>query len=159
MKENKPLVKIGVLLTALAALSLWAGCSNSGDPEGGSDQGHFHPAPHGGSLVMLGNHAAQLELVSGEQDGEWILYVLDGGAERFVRIEQSIIRVKMDGREVVFNAAANEATGETVGDTAQFIAKVDGLTSGSRFTVVIDEIVVYRQPFSKIEFNYPEGKH
>jgi len=108
---------------------------------------------------MLGDHIAQLELVPSDQEGEWLLYVLDGGAERFVRIEQEAISATLDGRKVVFQAVANQATGETVGDTAQFAGTVEGLSGDSRFPVRIDEIVVFRQPFRQVEFDFPEGKH
>ncbi len=139
---------------------LWMGCSERADrSDSSSGGGHYHAAPHGGSLAMLGNHVAQLELVPGKGTGEWIIYVLDGGAERFVRIEQETIEATLDGREAVFRAVANSATGETVGDTAQFIATVDGLSGESRFPVRIDEIVVFRQAFTQVAFDYPEGKH
>ena len=108
---------------------------------------------------MLGNHFAQLELVAGQNPGEWSIYVLDGGAERFVRIEQSQMSVTMDGQDVVFQAVANAATGESVGDTAQFSGSVEGLGKDNQFPVIIKEIVVNRQPFLMIEFDYPEGRH
>ncbi len=108
---------------------------------------------------MLGDHVAQLELVAGSEAGDWNLYVLDGGAERFVRIEQPAVRLTMAGSEVVFAAVANPDTGETVGNTAQFSGRAAGLTGESEFHVEIDEIVVFGQPFTDIDFDYPEGKH
>ncbi len=159
MKNKKRINLVWILLGQLVALLLWTGCSQPNESSGDSQGGHFHAAPHGGSLVMLGNHLAQIELVPGETPGDWSLYVLDGGAERFVRIEQETIKVTMDGREAIFRAIANSATGESVGDTSQFKAKVEGLNGESRFSVRIDEIVVFRQPFSQVEFDFPEGKH
>ncbi len=159
MNDKIGIKNLGVLFALLGSLLLWPGCSQPSETSEDSHGGHYHAAPHGGSLVMLGNHIAQLELVPGERTGEWIFYILDGGAERFVRIEQETIKVTMDGKEAVFQATANQATGETVGDTAQFTANVEGLGGDSRFAVRIDEIVVFRQPFSQVEFNFPEGKH
>ncbi|HBI31417.1 MAG TPA: hypothetical protein DDY45_05220 [Verrucomicrobiales bacterium] len=159
MNNKKDIKNVGVLFALLGSLLLGTGCSQPSETSEDSSGGHYHAAPHGGSLVMLGNHIAQLELVPGERPGEWIFYILDGGAERFVRIEQEAIEVTMDGKEAVFQATANSATGETVGDTAQFTAKVEGLSGESRFPVLINEIVVFRQPFSQVEFNFPEGKH
>lgn len=148
-----------MLMALLAFTALWTSCSESSDNSSASSGGHFHAAPHGGSLVMLGDHIAQIELVPGDQEGEWIIYVLDGGAERFVRIEQGSIGATLDGRKVVFRAVPNPATGETVGDTAQFAATVEGLSGEDRFRVQIDEIVVFRHPFTQVEFDFPEGKH
>ena len=65
----------------------------------------------------------------------------------------------MDGQEVVFQAVANPATGESVGETSQFTASVKGLSKEDQFSVRIGEIVVHRQTFKNIEFDYPEGKH
>lgn len=160
MKNKNCIKHVGIFMAQIGALLLWTGCSKPIESGGGdSHDGHYHAAPHGGSLVMLGNHIAQLELVPGGQPGEWNLYVLDGGAERFVRIEQETIQVTMDGNETVFQATANPATGESVGNTSQFTARMDGLSGESRFPVRIDEIVVFRQPFSQVEFVFPEGKH
>lgn len=159
MKDIMRIKHRGILLGQLVALLLWTGCSKPNTDGGDSHGGHYHAAPHGGSLVMLGNHLAQIELVPGETPGDWSLYVLDGGAERFVRIEQETIKVIMDGQETLFHATENLATGESVGNTSQFTAKVDRLDGESRFPVRIDEIVVFRQPFVQVEFDFPEGKH
>lgn len=107
---------------------------------------------------MLGDHLAQVELVA-EEDGNWALYTLDGGAERFIRVEQPAIALKLDGKPAVFKAVANEATGETVGDTAKFSGKADWLDPDGHFEVVIVEIALRGQTFSEIDFHYPEGKH
>lgn len=159
MKPVDLIGKSGITLVCILASSLWLGCSGDHGHSEGSGHGHYHAAPHGGSLAMLGNHFAQLELVAGQNPGEWSIYVLDGGAERFVRIEQSQISVTMDGQDVVFQAVANAATGESIGDTSQFSAFVAGLGKDDHFSVSIDEIVVKRQPFQKFEFEYPEGRH
>ena len=159
MKSVDIIWKSVTFFVGLLASGLWLGCSGDHGHSEDSGHGHYHAAPHGGSLAMLGDHLAQLELVAGQNPGEWSIYVLDGGAERFVRIEQSQISVTMDGKDVVFQAVANPATGESIGDTSQFSASVEGLGKEDHFTVRIGEIVVYRQPFKNFEFDYPEGKH
>ena len=159
MKRTDIIWKLGIFLVGLLACGLWLGCSGDHADSEGSGHGHYHAAPHGGSLAMLGDHLAQVELVEGPNPGKWSIYVLDGGAERFVRVEQSQISVTMDGQEVVFQAVANPATGESVGDTSQFTASVKGLSKEDQFAVRIGEMVVYRQSFKNIEFDYPEGKH
>ncbi|HCR31516.1 MAG TPA: hypothetical protein DIV79_16040 [Opitutae bacterium] len=159
MNRADIILKSGIFLVGLLAGGLLVGCSGDHSHSEESGHGHYHAAPHGGSLVMLGDHFAQLELVAGQNPGEWSIYVLDGGAERFVRIEQSQVSVTMDGQDVVFQAVENAATGESVGDTSQFSASVQGLGKDDEFPVIIEEIVVNRQPFLMIEFDYPEGKH
>ena len=106
---------------------------------------------------MLGDHAAQLELVAEESGVS--LYILDGGAENFIRIEQIAISAELEGRSTVFYAKENSATGEVIGDSSQFVAVQNGVSLSDRFPVRIDEIVVRGQTFSGVEFSFPEGKH
>jgi len=65
----------------------------------------------------------------------------------------------LDGRAGIFHAVENAATGESVGNTSKFALKADWLDPDGRFPVKIDEIVVFSQSFSEIEFGFPEGKH
>jgi len=159
MKNVEKIRNLGIGITCLLASGLWLGCSGEHSDIEQASHGHYHAAPHGGALAMLGDHLAQLELVAGPKPGEWSLYVLDGGAERFVRVEQTEVQVAMDGQNFVFQAVANQATGETVGNTSQFSAAVEGLGKDDSFPVQIEEIIVYRQSFKDVEFVYPEGKH
>lgn len=46
------------------------------------DHGHHHHAPHHGSLTMLGDHVAQIELVVDADAGKLDAYILDGEAEK-----------------------------------------------------------------------------
>ncbi|MBK7495896.1 MAG: hypothetical protein IPI28_11060 [Candidatus Omnitrophica bacterium] len=39
---------------------------------------HHHAAPHGGTMVALGDHMAHLELVLDSQNGTLTAYILDG---------------------------------------------------------------------------------
>ena len=146
---------------AIAAIvaSVLFGCSDSGQNQASSSQGHSHPAPHGGALVMLGQHAAQIELVPENGGKTWALYVLDGGAQRFARVEQATVSATLDGRSATFHAVENAATGESIGNTSKFALKADWLDPDGRFPVKIDEIVILSQSFSEIEFGFPEGKH
>lgn len=144
---------------AAVAATLLLGCSKSDENGPSSDNGHFHPAPHGGALVMLGQHVAQLELVPEDGGKRWALYVLDGGAARFVRVEQETVSASLNGRSAVFRAVENAATGETAGNTAKFGLEADWLDPKGRFMVEIDEVVIFGQSFSGIEFAFPEGKH
>lgn len=142
---------------AVALTVALVGCSKPN--ESGASAGHAHAAPHGGALVMLGQHAAQLELVPENGGKTWALYVLDGGAQRFVRVEQESVSATLDGRSVVFQAIENPATGEIAGNTSKFGLEADWLDPNGSFSVEIDEIVIFGQAFLGIEFPFPEGKH
>ena len=149
--------KINIGIGVAAILGFLLGCSNPRDEHADSQRGHAHPAPHGGALVMLGQHAAQLELVP-ENDGKfWALYVLDGGAERFVRVEQEAVTAKLDGRAVVFQALENAATGEAIGNTSKFGAQADWLDPEGRFQVEIDEIVFSVTRFQGLSSPFRKG--
>ena len=65
----KMMGRLGLTLGALLAAAIFVGCSGDSH-SGGGGHGHSHAAPHGGALVMLGDHLAQLELVA-EEDGNW----------------------------------------------------------------------------------------
>ena len=54
--------------------------------EGG--HGHTHEAPHGGTLVAVGDHFAHLEIVLDPETGKMTAYVLDGEAENPIRLKQ-----------------------------------------------------------------------
>ena len=107
-----------------------------GDKEHGSGS-HAHHAPHGGTLVLLGDHGTgfHLELLL-DENGTLEAYVLDGEAENFVRISQEEFEIETKGEEgaektISLEAVADPATEETVGDTSFFRAneQVEGITS------------------------------
>lgn len=52
------------------------------------DHGHHHHAPHHGSLTMLGNHVAQIELVSDPETGKVQAFILDSEAEKPLTADQ-----------------------------------------------------------------------
>ena len=119
-------------LAALFVLTL-GGCSR---PES-SGGGHVHRAPHGGTLVEVGQHAYNIELVHDAAAGKLTAYVLDGHAENFIRITSPAIELVAftggEKRALTLRAVANPATGETVGDTSQFEAQADWLKSTGEF--------------------------
>jgi hypothetical protein len=120
---------------------------------------HTHVAPHGGTLVELGDHAYNLELVRNNEAGKLSAYVLDGHAEKFVRINTSAIElVAMPGgtfTRLSLKAIANPVTGETVGDTSQFEAQADWLKTAGEFAgIVTAEIRGVK--FEKVEYTLPK---
>src|SRR5688500_20202500 len=96
---------------AAVVLLTFGGCSR---PESASSSGgHSHKAPHGGTLVEIGQHAYNVELVRDAAAGKLTAYVLDGHGENFIRITApSFELVAITGGErkpLTMKAVANTA--------------------------------------------------
>ncbi|MES2692629.1 MAG: hypothetical protein V4773_04090 [Verrucomicrobiota bacterium] len=140
-------------LALAAAALLFTACSKN-DHAGHSHGGHVHTAPHGGTLVEIGEHAYNVELVRDTAAGKLTAYILDGHASDFIRIAApSIELVAISGgqrRPLSLKAMANAATGETVGNTSQFEAQADWLKSGGEMAGSIDALEIKGTKFSNI---------
>ncbi|MBK1880289.1 hypothetical protein [Pelagicoccus mobilis] len=153
------------LSAALSALLVLGGCSGGHDHDHDHDHGHGHAhhAPHGGALTMLGNHAYQLELLTAPESKQVKLYVLDGGAENFVRISsESLEGVATFGGQtwnLTFKAVANTATGETVGDTSYFVAESEVVSKLAKFDLGFDQLSIRGKVFESVKLPFPEGAH
>ena len=159
-----------VTWTAILAITfVQFGCekkeSHHGEQEDAheSDVPHEHTAPHGGTLVVLGEEFAHVELVLEKATGKLTGYVLDGEAKKPVRLSQGAIELKIDrlnsGHTVALQliAVANVLTGETQGDTSHFAGQSDELIGATEFHAEIVAIVVKGQPFVDVDFEFPEG--
>ena len=124
---------------------------------------HQHVAPHGGTLVVLGNEFAHLELVLDQNKGELTFYVLDGEARNGGRLTQPtiILKTKTDSaagfNELELQAVANSLSGETIGDSSVFVVESENLINQGRFGVEIEQISVKGQKFQNLSFPFPEG--
>ncbi len=148
-----------ILVTAMAASDLAHG---DADPDANHNgHGHEHSAPHGGTLIVLGDEFAHLELVLDPGTGDLTAYVLDGEAESPVRLEQEEIEMKIEvvrgSAALKLNAVSNVLTGETAGDSSEFSAQSDKLKGVKRFGAVITAITVKGREFEEVEFRFPEG--
>lgn len=148
------------LLVCLAIV----GCGDSTVEHSDNEEGghhHHHEPPHGGIPVVLGDEAFHLELLHDAENGQLKVYLLDGHMENFVRIKAEAFTIKadVDGEvtDLVFNAQASNATGETVGDSSLFIAENEFLKTATKFKAIIPELVIGEQTFSNVEFPFPEG--
>jgi hypothetical protein len=144
------------VLLGVLALTAFSACGQKTEHAHGA---HVHKAPHGGTLVELGDHAYSLELVRDNVAGRLTAYVLDGHAEKFVRIKAPTIDlIAMPGGKftpVSLKAVANSATGETVGDTSQFEAQVDWLKSAEEFAGIVT-VEIKGTKFEKVEYALPK---
>lgn len=119
--------------------------------------GHAHTAPHGGVLAEVGEHAYNVEFLLDAASGKLSAYILDGHAENFVRIKAKSFEAIANGngtkRTLTFQAVANPATGETIGDTSQFDAQGDWLKSAGPLTVTIPTLEIRGTSFQAISAN------
>ena len=164
-------IQIRLLIwTAILALTIaHASCEKEGEHRHEHEETHEssahheHVAPHGGTLVVFGDEFAHIEFVLDQTTGKLTGYVLDGEAEKSVRLSQKTIELKVHREDVEsdftvqLSAIANVLTGETEGNTSQFEAQSDALKGASEFHAEIVSIEVKGQVFTHIDFEFPEG--
>lgn len=146
-------------LCLLVSLVAWllVGCGDSHDSHGhAAHAGHTHVAPHGGTLVEVGEHAFNVELIRDLPSGKLTAFVLDGHAESFVRLPIEAFELVIDragGAETLRLAAvANPKTGEKVGDTSQFEVQAEWLKTPGALTGSIKELDIRGSKFSGVKF-------
>ncbi|HKB90994.1 MAG TPA: hypothetical protein VKC60_10805 [Opitutaceae bacterium] len=135
---------------------------------------HEHAAPHGGTLVVLGEETYHLEFVRDSVEGKMTVYVFDGELDNFIRSSSRVVTVqasfersaqmitsenpaKQGSLWLDLNAVANPATGESIGDTAMFEAQGDWLKSVSQFDGLIESVAIRGRTFTDVKFNFPRG--
>lgn len=150
-----------LLLTVVASASEDHGHEDKHQHE----HGHEHHAPRGGTLVVFGDEFAHTELLLDPEKGELKVYVLDGEAEKPVRISQQEIIIDISPKEgaewseqtLVLKPVSNVLTGEKEGDTSEFTVQSDVLTNAKEFNAEIKEIEIKGIEFKEVKFDYPEG--
>jgi len=147
-----------LLLLPLAGLG---GCSKSPAPSGAHPSKHEHRPPHGGTPVVLGEEVYHLELLRDAATGKLQAYVFDGELENFIRSSvpsfEIMAIVKGAPQNLVLQAVANPATGETVGDTSLFEAQADWLKMTPMFEATLKSITIRGTTFREVKFNFPQG--
>ena len=147
-----------MILAGLVALGQ-AGCGGGHDD---SEAGpHHHHPPHGGAGVTLGDEEAHIEFLVDAEAGTVTAWFFTPHMERYLRIKAETFEVLAklpDGEaRLTFAAVANTGTGETVGDTSQFVARADWLAGAGSFDAVLPEVSVRGTVYRNIAFNYPKG--
>lgn len=152
-----PLLRLSLTLS-LALFLAACGRKDAGPSHAG---GHVHTAPHGGTLIEIGAHAYNLELLRDAAAGKLTAWVLDGHAENFVRLKipaiEAVATLGAEKRPLSLKAVGNPATGETVGDTSQFEVQADWLKTGEGFTVTIPALEIRGTKFGPLTANYPQA--
>ncbi len=147
------------LLAGLLGLTLACGGGEpapAAPPPTADVGGHAHEAPHGGVLVELGDHVAFLEFVLDEDTGSLTVYVLDGAAEQAVRVSQETIGLVFEapgilaGTSLELKARANVLTGETAGDSSQFVVTHESLKGVKAFKGQVLQVLIKGQTFRDV---------
>jgi hypothetical protein len=122
---------------------------------------HEHHPPHKGTLVELGEEFAHLELVLDPATGQLTAYALDGEAEKYVRLKQKDIEIKITGVKdlpsITLKAKASMVSGEKEGDTSEFAAQSDKLNGVKEFDGVVSDVTIKGKQFKDVKFNFPKG--
>lgn len=129
--------------------------------EPGGD-GHHHTAPHGGALLELGEHFSFLELVVDPATGRVTLYVLDGEAEKAVRVTHPSLTLTIAepsgvATPLTLDARASTLTGETVGDSSEFTGMLEALKSATAVKARLATISVKGRVFENLELLWPDA--
>ena len=122
---------------------------------------HYHEPPHGGAGVTLGDEDAHIEFLAEPQEGIIYAWFFKPHMSSYLRVDFGSFNVvikRPDGEVTLkFEAVANPGTGETVGDTSQFVSKVEWLGEEESFDAVLSEITVLGKVYKNVAFNYPKG--
>jgi hypothetical protein len=149
---------VSALLVAIVAGV--SSCRRSDEPRAPFEiPAHEHKAPHGGTLVELGDEFAHVELVHDRTAGTLTAYVLDGEAEHAVRIVQPTIELRLDAplsAQLKLTGRDSPLTGEKAGDTSEFAVTDDVLRTADAAKGAIVRITVRGQPFTDLPFTLPQ---
>jgi hypothetical protein len=126
---------------------------------------HHHEAPNGGTLIAIGDHFAHVELVLNKEEGRLTAYVLDGGAEKPVRLKQESLVIeavipKEGGattETLTLRPVSSVLTGEKVGDTSQFEFGFPALKGVEKFEGTLLNTTIKGKTTDKVAFKFPEG--
>jgi len=156
-------IKLTILSGLAMIATLFAGCSKTetAPPAKEAAHHHEHKPPHGGAPVELGEEEYHVEFVRDAAAGKLQAFVMDGELEFFVRIAAPSLEVaaQVAGKEetLAFQPIANNATGESVGNTSLFEAQADWLKTATNFDAVLKESTVRTKTYTNIWFNFPKG--
>jgi hypothetical protein len=142
------------------------------DEDHDHDHHHHHAekGPHGGALVAIGEDDAHLEFVLDADTGTLTAYVLDGAAEKPVRIKQGNLQLAFnllppddeDGTKSDLPDSVSVIMLEAVspagdGTATEFAVQSDELKGAEKFEATLTTITIAGKPFKGILFKYPEG--
>ena len=111
--------------------------------------------------MTLGDEEAHIEFLVDAEAGTVTAWFFKPHMEQYLRIKAEsfvVLATLPDGEaRLTFAAVANAGTGETVGDTSQFVARADWLAGAGSFDAVLPEVSVRGTVYRSTAFNYPKG--
>lgn len=120
--------------------------------------GHAHVAPHGGTLVELGDHQFNVEFVFDAERQVLQAYFLDGHAEAFVRVgvPEFVVTANAAGKRqlLMFKPVANAVTGESAGNSSLFEAPAEWLAAAKAFDGTLQAVNVRSTVFTNVAFKF-----
>lgn len=122
------------------------------------DHGHHHHAPHHGSLTMLGDHVAQIELVVDAEAGKLEAYVLDGEAEKALTVDQAELDLSVTLPEVKEPLALKLAAVDAAKPDDGFAVQNDQLKGVKALTGTLASLKIGEKTHEKIAVEYDAAK-
>ncbi|HEX2853509.1 MAG TPA: hypothetical protein VHO24_09740 [Opitutaceae bacterium] len=154
-----PAIIAVAVAVASSGLALLGGCSRRVEHAPSTHTEHVHAAKHGGVAVELGEHEFQVEFTHGDTQGTLFAYVMDGHMNEYVRIEapRFSATATIDGvaSPIVFEATAEPATGEKVGDSSLFTAKLAGASARSAVDLSVPALVIKGHIYQNVAARVP----
>jgi hypothetical protein len=128
-----------------------------------AEHAHTHVAPHGGTLLVLGDHLGHLELLLDSESGSLTAYALDGHAEHPVRLKAKSIGLNIktnassEWHSLTLEARSNPLTGEVVGDSSEFALVSPELIGETSFALKLESLQFRGVDVPAFETRFPEG--
>lgn len=92
---------------------------------------HEHTAPNGGSLIVIGEEFAHIEMLPQVEKGQIVCYIYDADLKFGEKAEQGVIECAMTYTEMQeplsleFLSSVDELASNTKDNSSEFVAKVD----------------------------------
>ena len=146
-----------VAALSCAAACLWAATA-AADP---AHEHHAHVAPHGGTLVVLGDEFAHLEVVVDSEQGRMTAYVLDGEAVRGIPLQRASLQIDVQpdsgpAFEIALRPVENVLTGETRRKSSQFAGRSERLKGLRGFRAEVRALEIKGRRFERVRLRVPE---
>lgn len=142
-----------------ALLALIAGCGDHDHAhDAGGGGGHSHDPLFGGTLVELGDHFANLEVLHDPHAGTLDLYLLDGHAAKAVKGPQveMALRIEIEGvvHDLVAAPQVSELAGNEVGSSSHFRVQSDILLGLTEFELTVSRVEVLGDVFQDVPYSH-----
>jgi hypothetical protein len=137
------------------------GCSRAPDRPVRDEHSHYHEAPHGGTMVVLGPDDFHIEFVRDADRGVMQAYLMDGHMHQYVLVTNELfsltVRLPAGETELVFRPVRKEQEGAASDRTALFEAEGAWLREHDRFEAVLKELTIRGKQYEQVVFRFPEG--